>query len=92
MIEIIDSKEIKSVDDVDTIQCEKESKALMILDLSSGLDLANLKGSIYAISDSIDTFDELCEIKHSIEETGKLCIIVGSYGGMDIGVQYEIRK
>ena len=54
-------------------------------------DIENLSGYLYCISDSIETYKEICDKRREINKKGGDSIVLGHYkeGGM-IGVQYEI--
>ena len=92
MIEIIDSKEIKSVEEIRNTFNGK--KVLVIIDKEAfEKDKLHIRGTVYAVSADVDSYDELVDKKWELEHNNKFTVIVGSYGGgMDIGLQYEIRK
>ena len=58
------------------------------MDLS---DMQNLRGSGYAVSRSKESFDELCQLKGELTKGGILTMLLGTYNGGMVGVQYEVK-
>lgn len=56
-------------------------------------DLNNLRGRLYAVSDSASSYDELCALSNRLSDEGTNSCIMGEYaeGGM-IGVQRELGR
>ena len=68
-----------------------QSKLIFIVEDMS--DMSNIKGIVFMVSDSDESYDELCEEEEKLLRDGKQTMIVGSYeNGGAVGVQYEIRS
>ncbi len=85
MLKILDEKKPRSPEDV-----EKEFKNCKYILINYG-DIQNPKGFLYCVSQSNDSFDEICQTAYEITKSGKQCILLGSYdNGGAVGVQYEV--
>ncbi len=69
----------------------KYPKAKFLFVIKDMSNMSDIKGSIFVISESDDSFDELCYEDEKLRSQGIQTIIAGSYeNGGAIGVQYEV--
>ena len=85
-LRILDEKQKRN--ELDILDSYPNCKCL-IININS---IEDITGNLYAVSPTIDSFDEICEYADKFANNGVLCIIVGSYNGDGIGVQYEVNK
>lgn len=78
MLTIIDSKEVTSSE---TAELTYPSKKILFLVDSE--DDNELYGRVYALSNEISSFSELCDLAHKLRAEGKDCIVIGDYAGGD---------
>lgn len=88
MLEYINSNKVELLYDIR----KKYPKCKILLSCVDLTDMSNVKGKVYAISHTKDTFDKLCELQGELENKGIMAMITGSYDGGTLGVQYEVRK
>lgn len=85
MLKILNQTDVKSFNRV-----KKEYPYSRILMKINSLD--DCEGQLMAVSDSVESDDDLCEKLHELLDNDILCVIVGSYvhgGGQN--VIYSIR-
>ena len=85
MLRVLDEKIARTPEDI-----ENEYRNCKYVLVNYG-DIQNPKGFLYCVSDSKDSFREICEIADDIADKGIPCMLSGSYNnGGAIGVQYEM--
>lgn len=86
MLKILDEKIRKTPEEIE----EQYPGCKYLLTGLSGIE--NISGYLYCISNSIETYKEICDKRREINKNGGDSIVLGHYkeGGM-VGVQYEIR-
>ena len=85
MLQVLDEKIQRTPEDV-----EREYSNCKYILKDYG-DIQNPNGFIYCVSDSNDTFDEICQMIYDLTKDGVQCMLLGSYNnGGAVGVQYEI--
>lgn len=86
MLRILDEKVKRTPED---IKKQYPDCKFLLLDIT---DIQNVSGYLYCISDSPETFSEICNKRREFFNKGVSGIVMGHYksGGM-IGVQYEVR-
>ena len=85
MLKILNQTDIKSFN-----SARKEYPYSRILMKINTLD--DYEGQLLAVSDSVESDDDLCEMLHEFLDNNMLCVIVGSYvqGGSQ-NVIYSVR-
>lgn len=88
---MIDYKNSTKVEYIDDVRSQYPNCKVLItqVDLT---DMENVKGIVYAISTSRDTYDLLCIEKGNLMQQGIMSMIIGSYGGFGVGIQYESKR
>ncbi|MBQ9438061.1 MAG: hypothetical protein IJU50_06975 [Lachnospiraceae bacterium] len=85
MLKILDEKKKRSEE---SVVDEYKNCKYILLDYG---DIQKPYGFLYCVSDSSDSFREICEKAEEFEEKKIPCILGGSYNnGGTFGVQYEI--
>ncbi len=70
---------------------ESYPKSKIIFVITDMSDMSDIKGRVVMVSDSDDSFDELCTEDRALRNQGMQTIIAGSYeNGGAIGVQYAV--
>ena len=88
MLKILDEKILRTDDEIEDMY--KDCKYLCIIDSWDKIDENN--GSLYCISTSEDSLEQLISERSRLQKEGKCCVIGGSYNnGGAIGVQYEYK-
>ena len=60
--------------------------------LTDFTNLQDIEGYLYCVSDSADSFKEICQVNYNLTKEGRESILMGSYNnGGALGVQYEIE-
>ncbi len=86
MLEMIKSTEIVSAN---AVRKKYPNCHYILTDVND--DLCDLKGKLYCVSYSHDSYRELCEIEDRLEAEGVKCAELGIYDdGYAIGLQHEI--
>ena len=89
MVELIDSKELQNVED---IQQKYRNCKFVISDFVREKGTVT-KGYLYAVSTSSDSYETLFDYMDQLEDDGIECMIDGSYNnGGGVGMQYVVRK
>lgn len=86
---------LKKINDTATISLNtartRYPKSKLIFIITDMSDMSDIKGNVFMVSDSDDSFDELCLEDQKLREKGLQTVISGSYeNGGAIGVQYEV--
>ena len=70
---------------------ESYPKSKIIFVITDMSDMSDIKGRVVMVSDSDDSFDDLCIEDRELRNRGMQTIIAGSYeNGGAIGVQYAV--
>ena len=87
MLKMIENNKLVRPEDVEN---EYKNCKYIITDFS---DLQNIEGYLYCVSDSADSFKEICKINYDLSGKGRKSILLGSYNnGGAVGVQYEVER
>ena len=55
-------------------------------------NLQDIKGKLYCVSESNESFRDICRINYNMAKKGINSILLGSYNnGGAVGVQYEVK-
>lgn len=84
MLEYVENLKILHMSNVDV----EYPDCKVLLKDADFTNMEDVTGTVYAISRSRTTFDELCAVYKELALKGIPVIIVGSYSGGDVGVQY----
>lgn len=88
MLHLIDEKIVRTQSDIETLypNCK-----YLLVDFKDDED--DISGYLLYISDSPDSYVEICNKRREINKNGGNSIVLGSYnkGGM-VGVQYEVTQ
>ena len=89
MLNILNSNEKIKISVEEARTKYTNSKVIIVLD--DKFDISNLIGYLYAISSSVDSFNDLCLESNKLRKKGVQNIIVGTYNnGAASGVQHII--
>lgn len=83
MLKIVKSKKRLYIGDV---REQNQNCKVLVSDLNT-TNMEHVTGCVYAISTTPESFVELCKLKGKLLDSNNCAMIVGSYGGGDIGVQ-----
>ncbi len=87
MLTILDEKIKRTPEEVESLY--PHSKYIL---LNYG-SVQNPKGNLYCVSDSDDSFKDICNQIKKFSKEGIPCLVSGSYNnGGGIGVQYEVKQ
>ncbi|MBR1738110.1 MAG: hypothetical protein IJ736_14040 [Firmicutes bacterium] len=90
MLRILDCEEVVHLNSIRDNY--PDSKILfLITDMS---DMSDIKGKVYAVSESRESFDEICELStRLLKEKSTQNVLIGNYkNGGGIGVQFEVKE
>ena len=70
---------------------EQYPKSKIIFVITDMTDMSDIQGKVFMVSDSDDSFDDLCMEDRKLRDQGMQTIIAGSYeNGGAIDVQYAV--
>lgn len=88
MLKILNEKVLKT--DEEIRQLYKDCKYIYLID--SYEKVVNDEGYLYCVSTSDESYMELIDERDRLEDSGKICVLRGSYNnGGAVGVQYEFK-
>lgn len=88
MIKIINSNKMESFD---IIEYKYKNCNILISEFIDDFN-GNLKGKVYAVCDNIYEDSEFQDICYDLIKQGYDAILIGSYGEVSLGVQFEYKE